>query len=52
MISIQEEEGQKEDIDRHIKDVVCANSNKPMEGWDMETKNSVVNALTNKADGM
>jgi hypothetical protein len=51
-ISIQEEKGQKEDIDRHIKDVVYANSNTPMRRWDIETKNMAVDTLSKKADGM
>jgi hypothetical protein len=51
-ISIQEQKGQKEDIDRYIKDMVCANSNTPMGRWDIETKNMVADALTEKADGM
>ena len=51
-ISIQEQAGQNEDIDRYIKDVVYANSDTLMGRWDIETKNGVVNALTEKADGM
>ena len=52
-ISIQEEKGQKDDIDRYIKDTVYyANSNTLMGRWSDETKNRVVNVLTEKADGM
>ena len=51
-ISIQEEMGQKEDIRRYIEDVVYANSKTPMGRWDIETKNKVVQALTEKAGGM
>ena len=51
-ISIQEEKGQREDIDRYIKDVVYANPDTLMESWDIETKNMVVEALREKADGM
>ena len=50
-ISIQEEKGQKEDIDRYIKDVVD-NSNALMGRWNIETKNMVVKALREKAGGM
>ena len=51
-ISVQEQEGQKEDIDRYINDVVFANSDTLMGTWDIETKNKVVKALKKKADGM
>ena len=51
-ISIQEQAGQKEDIDRYIKDVVYADSDTPMGRWEMETKDMVVDALSKKADGM
>ena len=51
-ISIQEEKGQKEDIDRHIKDMVYAKSDTLMGRWDNKTKNMVVDTLTEKADGM
>ena len=51
-ISIQEEKGQKEDIDRYIKDVVDANPDTLMESWNIETKNMVVEALREKAGGM
>ena len=51
-ISIQEHEGQKEDIDKHIKDKVYANSNTMMGRWDIETKKMVVDTLTEQADGM
>ena len=51
-ISIQEEKGQKEDIDKYIKDVVYANSDTLMGRWEIEAKNMVVDALTKKADGM
>ena len=52
-ICIQEQEGQKEDIRQYIKDKVSANSDSALMGrWDNETKNMVVDALTEKADGM
>ena len=47
-ISIQEQKGQKEDIDKYIKDTVDANSGT----WDIKTKNMVVDTLSKKADGM
>jgi hypothetical protein len=51
-ISIQEQMGQKEDIDQYIKDMVYAKSDTLMRRWDNKTKNKVVDALTEKADGM
>jgi hypothetical protein len=51
-ISIQEQEGQKEDIDKYIKDMVYAKSDTLMGRWDIETKNMVVDTLSKKADGM
>jgi hypothetical protein len=51
-ISIQEQEGQKEDIDQYIKDVVYANSDTLMGRWDMKMKNMVIDTLSKKADGM
>jgi len=37
-ISIQEQKGQKEDIEQYIKDDVYANSDTPTGRWDIETK--------------
>jgi hypothetical protein len=51
-IYIQKEDGQKKDIERYIEDVVYTNPEMWMRTWNMETKNRVVNELTEKADGM
>jgi hypothetical protein len=51
-ISIQEQKGQREDINKYICDMVNANSDTLMGGWDIETKNMVVEVLSKKADGM
>jgi hypothetical protein len=49
-ISLHEESGQKNDIMKYIKSIV--NTNKNMQNWKPEHKQLVIDALTNKADGM
>jgi hypothetical protein len=49
-ISLHDERGQQEDIEKYIKSVV--NTNKRMRRWKPEHKQLVINVLTERADGM
>jgi hypothetical protein len=49
-ISLHEEIGQMEDIDHYIKSTV--NTDRVMRRWKVADKQSVIEVLTNKADGM
>jgi hypothetical protein len=49
-ISLHDEIGQKKDIENYIKSVV--NTNRKMRKWKSEHKQLVVDALTERADGM
>jgi DNA-directed RNA polymerase beta' subunit len=49
-ISLHDERGQQEDIEKYIKSVV--NTNKRMRRWKPEHKQLVIDVLTERADGM
>jgi len=49
-VSIHDEIGQLEDIENYIKKTV--NTNRKMERWKAEDKQLVIDALTDRADGM
>lgn len=49
-VSLHEEVGQKEDINKYIRSFVC--SNKTMQRWRDEDKDLVVNPLSERAGGM
>jgi hypothetical protein len=49
-ISLHDERGQKEDIEKYIKWIVSTNSN--MRRWKPEQKQLVIDVLTERADGM
>lgn len=49
-VSLHDESGQKEDIEKFIKSVV--NTNKKMRRWKPEHKQLVIDLLTERADGM
>jgi len=49
-VSIHDEIGQLEDIENYIKSVV--KTNRKMQRWTAEHKQLVIDALTNRADGM
>ena len=49
-ISLHDERGQKEDIEIYIKSIV--NTNRDMRRWRPEHKQLVIDALTERADGM
>jgi hypothetical protein len=49
-ISLHDERGQKEDIENYIKSIVC--TNRIMQRWTPEHKQLVIDALTERADGM
>jgi hypothetical protein len=49
-VSLHDERGQIEDIERYIKSVV--NTNKRMRRWKPEHKERVIDVLTKRADGM
>jgi hypothetical protein len=49
-VSLHEEVGQKEDIDRYIRSFVC--SNKTMRRWRDEDKDVVIKTLSERAGGM
>jgi DNA-directed RNA polymerase beta' subunit len=49
-ISLHDERGQQEDIEKYIKSVV--NTNKRMRRWTPEHKQLVIDVLTERADGM
>ena len=49
-ISLHDERGQKEDIEKYIKSVV--NTNRRMQRWNEEHRQLVIDALTERADGM
>jgi NACHT domain len=49
-ISLHDERGQQEDIEKYIKSVV--NTNKRMRRWKLEHKQLVIDVLTERADGM
>ena len=49
-VSLHDERGQKEDIEKYIKSVV--NTNRKMRRWKPEHRQLVIDALTKQADGM
>jgi len=49
-VSLHDEQGQKEDIEKYIKSVV--NTNRNMRRWSPWHRRLVINVLTEKADGM
>jgi hypothetical protein len=49
-VSLHDERGQKEDIETYIKSVV--NTNRRMRRWSLEHRQLVIDALTERADGM
>jgi hypothetical protein len=49
-VSLHDEKGQKEDIEKYIKSVV--NTSRKMRRWKSEHKELVIDVLTKKADGM
>jgi hypothetical protein len=49
-ISLHDESGQMEDIERYIKSVV--NTSRKMRRWKLEHKQLVIDVLTKRADGM
>ena len=49
-VSLHDEPGQKEDIEKYIKSVV--NTNRNMRRWRPEHRELVINVLTERADGM
>ena len=49
-VSLHDEIGQKEDIVRYIKSVICSDRN--MRKWKAEYKQLVVDVLSERADGM
>ena len=49
-ISLHDEKGQKEDIEKYIKSVVTTSGK--MRRWKTEHKELVIDVLTNRADGM
>ena len=51
-ISIQDQNGQKRDIEDYIRAVVYADSNTPMGGWREEDKEWIIDTLGEKANGM
>jgi hypothetical protein len=50
VVSLQDQDGQKEAISDYVKSVVS--SDRRMEKWRMEDKNLVIDTLVRKADGM
>ncbi|KAF8259340.1 hypothetical protein EI94DRAFT_1813486 [Lactarius quietus] len=51
-ISIHDQDGQKKDIEDHIKSVVYAKFGTPMSQWRRQDKELVIETLTEKSDGM
>jgi hypothetical protein len=49
-VSLHDESGQKNDIVKYIESIVSTNKN--MQNWNLESKQLVIDALTEKADGM
>jgi hypothetical protein len=49
-VSLHDERGQKDDIEKYIKSIV--NTNRNMRRWKPEHKQLVIDALTERADGM
>jgi len=49
-VSLHDESGQKEDIENYIKSIV--NTDRRMQRWTAVHKQLVIDALTNRADGM
>ena len=49
-VSLHDEQGQKEDVEKYIKSVV--NTNRNMRRWRPEHRELVINVLTERADGM
>jgi hypothetical protein len=49
-VSLHDERGQKEDIEKYIKSVV--NTNRAMQRWKQEHRQLVIDVLTERADGM
>ena len=51
-VSLQDESGQKKDIEKYIKSVVHSPSDTIMRRWREDDKNLVVQTLSERADGM
>jgi hypothetical protein len=51
-VSLQEESGQKKDIDHYISSIVYSNAGYLMGKWKTEDKDLVVKTLSERADGM
>jgi hypothetical protein len=49
-VSLHEEHGQREDINRYVRSFVCGD--KTMQRWREEDKELVINTLSNRANGM
>jgi hypothetical protein len=49
-VSLHDEKGQQEDIEKYIKSVI--NTSRKMRRWKSEHKDLVIEVLTKKADGM
>jgi hypothetical protein len=49
-VSLHDERGQQEDIDKYIKSVISTNKN--MKDWSSEQKRFVIDTLIKRADGM
>ena len=51
-VSLHDETGQKEDISDYVRAIVYSNSDTNMKRWKNEDKETVVKALSERADGM
>ena len=51
-VSLQDESGQKADIEDYVRNVVNVSSSLAMRRWRDDDKNPVIETLTERADGM
>jgi hypothetical protein len=51
-VSLHDESGQKEDIEKYVRSVVYSNSEPIMRRWRKEDKELVIETLSERADGM
>ena len=51
-VALQDEFGQKKDIEDYVRSVVYSGSSKFMKRWRQEDKEDAINTLTERADGM
>jgi len=51
-VSLQDQNGQKNDIVHYVRSVVYSNSERIMRGWGKEEKELVIETLSKRADGM